>query len=192
MKQNSNELAKISFPKVSCVVMRERLFNLIDTCNRPITWVCAPAGAGKTTLTASYITSKKIPCLWYQLDETDSDIASFFYYMGRAIKNIFPEQKTLPFLTPEYLPNIPVFTKRYFENLYELISSKKPRNKKFTLIFDNFQDVAAGNEFHHIINNGLYLIPPGINTIFISRAEPSPVFARLQASEKINYTGISS
>ncbi len=45
------------------------------------------------------------------------------------------------------------------------------------------------DEFHKIINNGLSLIPHGINTIFISRADPPPVFARLQASEKINCVG---
>ncbi len=187
MKQKTISLAKIAIPKVYNIFLRKRLFSLINSYpERPITWVTAPAGSGKTTLITSFITTNKIPCLWYQVDEGDNEIASFFYYMSEAVKENNPEQKSLPLLSPEYLPNLNIFTKKYFEDLYDGISRN---NKKFTLVFDNYQDVTHDSTFHNMINIGLSLLPEGINVVFISRSEPPSVFARLLANEKINYIG---
>ena len=112
--------AKITQPKAQNTIQRQRLFILLDkAAQKPITWVYSPAGSGKTTLISSYLDSRKLPCLWYQCDEGDSDLATFFYYMGLAAKKAAPRyKKPLPLLTPEYLTGIPAFTKRYFEKLY--------------------------------------------------------------------------
>jgi ATP/maltotriose-dependent transcriptional regulator MalT len=59
-------LAKITRPRLPRVLERERLFRLLDGCrDHPVIWVTGPAGAGKTTLIASYLDSRKFPCLWY-------------------------------------------------------------------------------------------------------------------------------
>ena len=64
-----------------------------------------PPAQGKTTLASSYIQERKLPALWYQLDEGDGDIASFFHYLGLSVKAAAPRyRKPLPPLTPEYLP----------------------------------------------------------------------------------------
>lgn len=113
-------LSKITRPAVSDILQRERLFLLLDEARSgSVTWLCAPAGSGKTTLVASWLASRKLPCLWYQVDEGDGDLATFFYYMGLAGKKAAPKhKKPLPLLTPEYLLGIQTFTKRYFEDLY--------------------------------------------------------------------------
>jgi len=85
MAKNFSSIAKITKPNLSHVLPRERLFSLLDEGRRfPVTWVSGPGGSGKTTLIASWIDAKKLPCLWYHLDEDDSDIATFFYYLGLA------------------------------------------------------------------------------------------------------------
>ncbi|MFN3479813.1 MAG: hypothetical protein ACK415_05450, partial [Thermodesulfovibrionales bacterium] len=85
MEMKFGSIAKISCPSISGIVPRERLFNLLDnSLRRPVVWISAPAGSGKTTLVASYLDSRKIQCLWYQVDEGDADIPTFFYYMGLA------------------------------------------------------------------------------------------------------------
>ncbi|MBI5206710.1 MAG: hypothetical protein HY934_02855 [Candidatus Firestonebacteria bacterium] len=184
----TNTSAKISIPNISkTIFLRKRLFELVSSNNRPITWIYGPAGSGKTSLAASYICSLKIPCLWYHIDESDEQIANFFYYMTEAIKNISPKQKPLPLLTPEYLLNIPTFTRCYFEEFYKRIISKN--KEKFILVFDNYQNIAIESEFHKIINTGLSILSQNISVIFISRLESPPVFARLQANEKIHYIG---
>ena len=96
-----------------------RLFELLDTGQQQrIVWIAGPPGAGKTTLASSYIAARSIKALWYQLDESDGDIASFFHYLALALKAASPRyRKPLPSLTPEYLPGLLTFTRRFFETV---------------------------------------------------------------------------
>ncbi|MFB3083040.1 MAG: hypothetical protein ACE1Z4_06240, partial [Gammaproteobacteria bacterium] len=77
---------------------------------RPVIWVTGPPGSGKTTLIASYIDSKNLRCTWYQIDHGDSDVATFFYYMGLATADqIDAKTKRLPLFTPEYQRDLTTF-----------------------------------------------------------------------------------
>jgi DNA-binding SARP family transcriptional activator len=154
---------------------------------------------------SSYIEARKIPCLWYQVDQGDADIATFFYYMGLAVKKAAPrKRKPLPLLAPEYLQGISTFTLRYFEELYSrLIPPRPPLKKKvppypslkkggkggFIIVFDNYQEVPANSPFHEVILNGLSRIPEGINVILISRSEPPPALIRLHANHQMEMLG---
>ena len=98
-------LAKLNQPWLPVVSPRERLFERLDEfANRPCTWIGAPGGYGKTTLAASYVEARGIPCLWYQFDEDDADPATFFYYLRIAV-TAHDANPDLPLLTPEYQDN---------------------------------------------------------------------------------------
>ena len=127
MKGQGASIAKITHPDIAGVFPHKRLFRLLDEgMKQPVTWISAPAGSGKTTLVASYLDERKLPCLWYQVDRSDDDAATFFYYMGLAAKKAAPRYKRpLPLLTPEYLLGLPTFTLRYFEKLYERVQGNK-------------------------------------------------------------------
>ncbi|OGP65312.1 MAG: hypothetical protein A2169_02370 [Deltaproteobacteria bacterium RBG_13_47_9] len=185
MKRKATLFAKITRPRAKGILPRKRLFRLLDQgWNRPIAWVSGPPGSGKTSLVASYLDARKLPCLWYQIDEGDSDIASFFYYIGLAGKKASPgTRKSLPLLTPEYLSRIPTFTLRFFENLYGRL--KTP----FFIVFDNYRWVALDSPLHEVILNGISIIPEGVKVILISRREPPPVFARLHAHDQMGSLG---
>jgi LuxR family transcriptional regulator, maltose regulon positive regulatory protein len=185
LPERSPPIAKITRPRIRGVFPRERLFRLLDeTRTYPVTWISAPAGSGKTTLVASYLEANKIPCLWYQVDEGDEDIATFFNYLGLAAKKAAPQKrKPLPLLSPEYFHGISTFTLRYFENLFGRL--KPP----FILILDNYQTVPAESDFHEVINNGLSAIPDGIHGIIISRHDLPPALARLQANGLMKMLG---
>jgi len=78
-------LAKTTRPSATTLVARPRLFRGLDrAAKRLITWVSAPPGAGKTVLIASYLVARHITNLWYQIDNGDNDIASFFYFLSLA------------------------------------------------------------------------------------------------------------
>lgn len=185
MKEKPAILAKVTRPIFSNGILRERLFKKLDRIRRrPAIWVSGPAGCGKTTLVTSYIESQDLPCLWYQIDSGDTDPATFFYYMGLAVKQAAPrKRKPLPLLTPEYLLGIPTFAQRYFENVCGRL--KIPS----VLVFDNYQEVASNALFHEVIRHGLSAIPEGINVIIISREPPPPVMTRLGANNLMETLG---
>jgi len=67
-------LAKIARPRLHDVLARTRLFGVLDkAARRPVVWLCAQPGAGKTTLVASYLEARKRPGIWYQVDAADAD-----------------------------------------------------------------------------------------------------------------------
>ena len=183
--KKSAPIAKISRPSIKGVFERKRLFRLLDRSRgRPVLWLSGPAGSGKTTLIASWLDNRKLPCLWYQLDSGDADLSTFFYYLGMAGKKAAPRKKLLlPLLTPEYLMDVPTFSRRYFENLCGRVKSP------FYIIFDNYQDVPADSAFHAVLASGMTAIPEGVHAVFVSRTEPPPAFSGLIAGSKMELLG---
>lgn len=188
------EPAKLTRPISRTALPRERLFELIEqNSEKKVIWISGPAGSGKTTLASSYFRYRGVPCIWYQLDGGDADISTFFYYMREATRHANARHRTtLPLLTPEYLQGIPVFAKRFFEqvckrligraNLGGLSQSANP-----AIVFDDYQEVPYGSVFHTVLNAGLSSIPQGVNVIILSRVEPPAAFARLRAAGDMGF-----
>jgi LuxR family transcriptional regulator, maltose regulon positive regulatory protein len=197
MRQRQLSIAKITRPKITGVYERKRLFKLLDQGrDKPVTWISGPAGSGKTTLVGSYLDARKLPCLWYQMDEGDGDIATFFYYMGLAAKKAAPRvRKPLPLLTPEYAFGIPTFTRRFFEELFSRLNPSSPPVDKgghrggFVLVFDNYHHIPEASPLHEIMQIGLSTIPEGVTVIVTSRAEPPAVFSGLRANKQMEVIG---
>jgi LuxR family transcriptional regulator, maltose regulon positive regulatory protein len=178
-------LAKLSRPRTSGVSPRERLFSRLDEClEHPAAWIAGPPGAGKTTLVASYVDARSLPTLWYQVDAGDHDPATFFYYFGLGAQNAGLSKKTrLPLLTPEYLPDLCGFTRRYFRALFQALSV--PR----LLIFDNLHEAPETSPLHGLVGTALGEMPAGFNAILISRESPAAAHARLCATRTMAEMG---
>jgi LuxR family maltose regulon positive regulatory protein len=177
-------LAKIARPVLTRVYARVRLFRLLDRARkRPVVWVSAPAGSGKTTLVASYVKARRLPVVWYQMDASDNDVASFFYHMGLAARRAAARRRSLPLLTGEYLAGLPTFTANYFRDLFGRL------RRSSVVVFDNYQDVPADGKLQHLLQHGFAEIPAGINVIVISRVEPPAAYARARASDRMTLLG---
>lgn len=184
---------KVTQPGAQGVLPRERLFDSIRKgCEKKIVWISAPAGSGKTTLAANYLEIQNIPSLWYQVDSGDDDLATFFYYFGLAAQKIRPHyRKPLPFFTSEYLLSIPIFAKRYFEELSRRLTGKTRSNSKGVkrtpvLVFDDYQDIDENSLFHAVVSAGLEVIPPEMNVFILSRNAAPPAFAGLEGAAQIH------
>ena len=180
--------AKTSSPRLHRVVYRERLFRQLDELGQyPVTWVSSPAGAGKTTLVASYVRFRNIPVIWYRVDEADSDVADFFYYIGEAARSLKKGRAgPLPRFTSECRAGILSFTRRYFESLYTRMPFQG------MIVLDNYQHIGEDAEFHEVIRNGLRLAPEGIRVLLLSRKEPPPHFISLKAESMMGSLGWDS
>lgn len=178
-------LAKLTPPTLSAVYPRTRVFRTLDRAfKRPIVWISAPGGTGKTTLLASYARARKLPTLWYQLDEGDRDIASFFYYMGLAAKVAAPRyQKPLPLLTPAYQAGMFTFTANYFRDLFARI--KRPS----LVVFDNYQEAAGYGMLHEILRKGFDQIPTDVSVAVLSREPPPDVYTPLRVNGRMTIIG---
>lgn len=177
-------LSKLTRPDASRTVPRKRLAAQLDAArHRPITWVNAPAGAGKTALISSYIESRDEHALWYQVDTGDADMATFFHYFGLALKGSRYSRKKLPTLTPEYQQGVAEFTRNYFRKVFQYLTTPG------LLVLDNFQDAGSDPELHDMLAIAFDEIPAGINIIIISRFGPPRPFARLIASQKLSLIG---
>jgi ATP/maltotriose-dependent transcriptional regulator MalT/DNA-binding SARP family transcriptional activator len=171
-------LAKISRPRLHDVLARTRLFGVLDkAARRPVVWLCAQPGAGKTTLVASYLEARKRPGIWYQVDAADADPASFIYHLRLA--SALPSADPLPLLTPEYLQDLPGFARRFFRDLFATLGPDA------VLVLDNFQEVGEASAFHRIMAEGMAQVPEGINVVVISRAEPPADYAPLLAGDAV-------
>ena len=181
MQKPSLTLAKLSQPRLSAPLARERLFGLLDAFReRPVVAVVGPPGAGKTTLVASYLGARHVPGIWYQVDEGDADAAAFFYYLRLALQNATPDSgPELQLLTPEYLKDLPGFSRRFFRQFYTRLA------RPAVLVLDNFQDAPEDSPFVAIVREALSEIPPEVNVILCSRSDPPPDFARFVINERM-------
>ncbi|MCK5162102.1 MAG: hypothetical protein KAQ72_00210, partial [Desulfobacula sp.] len=185
MGKKETTINKITPPKLPKIVLREKLFDLLDEKQHyRITWISGMAGSGKTTLAASYLKARNYPFLWYQIDEGDSDPSTFFYYLGLAAKKASPnKRKPLPLLTPEYFMGVYAFTQRYFENLCDRLTPP------FFIVFDDYHTVPLAAQFHQIFLDGISNVSPDIHIIILSRANPPTVFAGMTANNQMKIIG---
>jgi ATP/maltotriose-dependent transcriptional regulator MalT/DNA-binding SARP family transcriptional activator len=174
-------LAKTTPPTVPGAMPRPRLFRRLDRARaQPLTWVWGPPGAGKTTLVAGYLASRRLRAAWYQIDAGDGDVATFFYYLGRAAPR---RRRPLPLLTPEYRPRLDVFARRYFRELYRRLG------RRFVLVLDNYQELPEAALLHDVLRAAADELPAGGRLIVISRTAPPAALARLRVHRALDTVG---
>jgi LuxR family transcriptional regulator, maltose regulon positive regulatory protein len=177
-------LAKTIRPSARGAVARPRLFRRLDRRrNAPLLWIAGSPGAGKTTLVSSYVEARRLTALWYQLDEGDADVGTFFFHLGRAASRGRARSRPLPVLRPEHWLVLPAFTRRFFEDLYGRL------RRPLLLVLDNYQEVPAHSRLHGALVEGLAALPAGSRAIIVSRHDPPEEFARLRANGSLQVLG---
>jgi LuxR family maltose regulon positive regulatory protein len=178
-------LAKTTRPSLAGVLPRKRLFGWLDKArDAAVVWISGPPGCGKTTLAASYVEQAGPPCLWYQLDEGDGEVATFFHYLTLAARHLQSEgAPPLPILTPEQQPGLAVFAQRYFQQLFAQLEAP------FTVVLDGYHEIPAASPLHEVMRIGLQQLPVDARVIVVSRGDPPASVARLRANRSLRVLG---
>lgn len=175
-------IAKLRAPNVAAAVPRTGLFKRVDAELRRgrIVWVTASAGAGKTTLAASYLSARRLKPMWYQLDARDADPATLFHYLREAAARIAPRaRRTLAALTPEYVLGLDAFARNFFEQMGGMLGAP------CALVFDNYHELPDDSPVHALLAQGLRVLPEELGVLVLSRAEPPPAFGTLRAARRL-------
>lgn len=181
-RPGNRPIAKLSRPRLKGAVARDRLYGAIDRVRsvHAALGVVAPPGAGKTTLMASWLESRAVDGIWYQVDTGDADLATFFYYLGQAaIPYCRSRRKRLPLLTSEHLMHPQAFARRFFRQLFDLLPAHA------TLVLDNYQEIETGHPFHPVIATAIEEVPPGSLLVLISRGDLPGCYARAKANGQL-------
>jgi LuxR family maltose regulon positive regulatory protein len=175
-------LAKLTRPKVHRALPRERLFGHLDEAReRPLVWVVAPPGAGKTTLVSSYVEARKLKAAWYHVDPGDDDVGTFFYYLTQTLPpSRSKREEPLPLFSPAHLADLPAFCRHFFRSFFARLPSGG------VLALDNYHELSAASLLHGLIAQAAQEVPEGQNIVAISRAGPPRELAHLRATERIS------
>jgi DNA-binding SARP family transcriptional activator len=185
MTRQPVSLAKTTRPSFAGVLARERLFARLDRAREHrVIWITGPPGSGKTTLAASYLEHRKLRSIWYQLDEGDGDVASFFYYLElAAAEHLKGRPQRLPKLTPEYQAGAAALARRYAQALFQSLG------RNFAVVLDGYHEVPAQSPLHELMREALAEAPVGGCVIVTSRGDPPPAMARLRVSQAMEVIG---
>jgi LuxR family transcriptional regulator, maltose regulon positive regulatory protein len=174
-------LGKLRPPRLGRVFGRDRLFEQLDaSAAAPGLWVFGPPGIGKTTMVATYLSARAIPCLWLQLDASDADPASFVYFLREAAALVVPRRKLhLPLPGADDLRDVPAFIRRCFRRLALVI------DLPWVLVLDNVQELGSAPMLHAGMAAALAELPERARVIAISREAPPGEYARALANQQL-------
>lgn len=182
MSPARRRLSKLTRPRLHAPVVRERLFRRLDDlrATAPV-WIAGPPGAGKTALVSSYLEAARAGVLWYQVDPADSDPATFFYFLRELVLVNTPRRgRALPLFTPEYLPDLRGFARRFFREA----CLRMPAGT--VLVLDNLQELAADSPVHSALVAFVEELPEHAGILAISRTDPPPAFAECILNSRLS------
>ncbi len=177
----NGRLAKVSPPDLTNCLMRERMFDALDTASRKaMVWVNGPPGAGKSWAVAGYLQTRDLKPLWYRLDKRDSDPVFFFQTLGRAIEEITSHRgQSFPCLLPETGDDIDTFAHNFFEQDYRALTHP------FVPVFDNYHSLPPESPLSRLLEIAASSLPENRNLFIISRENIPDYFSHLQVKQSI-------
>jgi ATP/maltotriose-dependent transcriptional regulator MalT len=181
MNGDTSVIPKISRPSVASSYHRADLHNLLDELSpRPLVIVSGPLGMGKSTLVATYIASRNLPNIWYQVDKGDNDLATFFHSFGIAAREAIPHNKpAMAHLPPDFSQGIAEFAKRFFQELFRHLEVP------FLIVLDNYHEIEQDAALHEAILVACAKLPQRGRIVIITSKNVPPPLARLRAGNMV-------
>lgn len=174
---------KLQIPRVHAGrVTRPRLLDRLNAglaC--PLALVSAPAGFGKTTLLAEWVSSLDWPSAWLTLDERDSDPVRFLAYFVRALQRIEDDAgaDTLVSIRSAVTPA------QITSCLPSLVNDIHNIPEAFVLVLDDYH-LVTDQTVHASLAFLVEHQPEPMHLVIASRSDPPLPLARLRARGQLN------
>jgi len=167
MRREEERMMKITRPRPKPTYLRTELFGLLDELIRiPLILVNGMPGSGRTTLISSYIESRNIPCLWYQVDREDEDLAVFLNYLKIATFKLISNFKIkLPQVLTGRSFSIDSQAREYFTTLYKYLGSH------FMIVLDDFHKLPEEAPLRDLIEDACAVLPQGGQIVLINNSD---------------------
>src|SRR5450759_4733048 len=141
----------------------------------PLTLITAPAGFGKTTLTASCVAGCGMPVAWLSLDINDNQAGRFLHYLVAALQEADPtigsEAAQLMMASQQASPEA---------ILTSLINDIDTAGREVVLVLDDYQFISS-QAVHEEVAFLLEHCSKPFHLVIASRSDPSLPLARLRA-----------
>ncbi|QBD77948.1 hypothetical protein EPA93_18880 [Ktedonosporobacter rubrisoli] len=169
------------------LIARAHLLSRLDaSLERKLTLVCAPAGAGKTTLVSQWLAERgQQPHAWISLDTGDNDPVLFWSYVMTACQHFGQTEREQTALTLLRTAPQPSFEQPTLELVLKLfLNELSARSQAGILILDDYHVITAP-QLHESLAFLLDHLPESLHLIILTRTEPALPLARLRARGEV-------
>ncbi|HLO33458.1 MAG TPA: BTAD domain-containing putative transcriptional regulator, partial [Anaerolineales bacterium] len=161
------------------VVRSQLVDRMSEIEQKELTLISAPAGFGKTTLLAEWITQTSLPVAWLSLDNGDNDPYRFLSYLIATLDSIeeglgLEAQQIMG--SPQRVPPHII--------LASLINDLGKVAEPYVLVLDDYQFITE-HVVHETVAYLLDHIPANMHFVIATRADPPLQLGRLRAHGQI-------
>jgi LuxR family transcriptional regulator, maltose regulon positive regulatory protein len=151
--------------------------------DRRLTVVCAPAGYGKTTMTAAALEYCGRPAVWYKLDVLDHDPLAFLAAMTRAVRRLRPGfgAALLRDLESGPMLDIPpqVLAARFCSECDRLVRSRG------YVVLDDYHEAMDAKGMNDVLGYLFENCPETVHFVVLTRYEPAFEIERLRLGGEV-------
>ncbi|MBI4675623.1 MAG: hypothetical protein HY741_28600 [Chloroflexi bacterium] len=166
-------------PKADWIKRPRLSTQLTHGLNRPLILLSAPAGFGKSTALAQWLTQTPLPSAWISLDESDNDLFVFLTYLTAAIQGIFPGTLAQSAQLRRALQRPPLahLASCLINELAELPSD-------FVLVLDDYHAVHEP-AIHDLLTELIEYAPRNTHLVLAARTDPPLALPKLRARREL-------
>jgi LuxR family transcriptional regulator, maltose regulon positive regulatory protein len=154
-----------------------------ENLDKALVLVSAPAGFGKSTLLAEWVSQAELPVAWLSLDAGDNDPNRFLRYVIAALDTALAKQAAEICVTAQDMLQSPQPI-AIQTMLVALINDWTQIPKPFALVLDDYQ-VITNPEVHEALTFILEHLPAHVHLVIASRVDPSLPLHRLRAAQRL-------
>lgn len=163
------------------LVERARLRQVLDGADAgevPLVLVSAPAGSGKSTLVAAWLTTHPGEAAWLQLEDTDADPARFWVSVVAAIGRVQPEVASrLQPLVAGSLGSGHVVVPALVNELAALTT-------RLVVVLDDYH-LVDDVDVHRGVERLIDLCPPTLTIVLVTRVDPPFRLGRMRVRGRV-------